>query len=248
MAKRDDILSQENKAKAQARYKADPEKKKASVRDSYNADFESKQSAKRQRYQEDLEENRAAKRQRYQEDVEENRAAKRQRYQEDVEENRSSSSSSSAAPTGSSSSCSTAPTATSSSRSTATSPTTGTSIGISAPTSCHPGHCHHHPHGSHGQNQAAEIRDETGGEEENKAGEPCIQPCDGNVEVKIFTCIPTLSGSILLAGPPSTFIIAVRMVGATKIFPPPPNLVVCQQFRFQAQWGPPGMGQGLDPP
>eukprot|EP00731_Ephydatia_muelleri_P025298 Em0017g381a len=57
---------------------------------------------------------------------------------------------------------------------------------------------------------------------------------------QIFTCIPTLSGSILLAGPPSTFIIAVRMVGATK--------VVCQQFRFQAQWGPPGMGQGLDPP
>ena len=99
--KQDDILSQENKAKARARYKADPEKKKvsvrdsykadpekkkASVRDSYNADIESKQSAKRQRYQEDLEENRAAKRQRYQEDVEENRAAKRQRYQEDLEE------------------------------------------------------------------------------------------------------------------------------------------------------------------
>eukprot|EP00731_Ephydatia_muelleri_P020908 Em0013g635a len=33
----------------------------------------------------------------------------------------------------------------------------------------------------------------------------------------IFTCIPTLSGSILLAGPPLTFIIAVRMVGATKV-------------------------------
>ena len=100
LQKQDDILFQENKAKARARYKADPEKKKASVRDSYkadpekkasvrdsyNADIESKQSAKRQRYQEDLEENRAAKRQRYQEDVEENRAAKRQRYQEDVEE------------------------------------------------------------------------------------------------------------------------------------------------------------------
>ena len=80
LQKQDDILSQETKAKAQARYKADPEKKasvrdsykadpekkKASVRDSYNADIESKQSAKRQRYQEDLEENRAAKRQRYQ--------------------------------------------------------------------------------------------------------------------------------------------------------------------------------------
>ena len=66
LQKQDDILSQANKAKARARYKADPEKKKASVRDSYNADIESKQSAKRQRYQEDLEENRAAKRQRHQ--------------------------------------------------------------------------------------------------------------------------------------------------------------------------------------
>ncbi|KAL5463267.1 hypothetical protein EMCRGX_G032150 [Ephydatia muelleri] len=79
----DDILSQENKAKARARYKADPEKKKASVRYSYNADIESKQSAKRQRYQVDLDENRAAKRQRYQEDVEDNRAAKRNRYWND---------------------------------------------------------------------------------------------------------------------------------------------------------------------
>eukprot|EP00731_Ephydatia_muelleri_P032192 Em0023g699a len=41
-------------------------------------------------------------------------------------------------------------------------------------------------------------------------------------------------------GWPTFNIIAVRMVGATK--------VVCQQFRFQAQSGPPGMGQGLDPP
>ncbi|KAL5517936.1 hypothetical protein EMCRGX_G003583 [Ephydatia muelleri] len=67
---------EKKKAPVRDSYKADPEKKKASVRDSYNADIESKQSAKRQRYQEDLEENRAAKRQRYQEDVEENRAAK----------------------------------------------------------------------------------------------------------------------------------------------------------------------------
>ena len=37
---------------------------------------------------------------------------------------------------------------------------------------CHPGRCHHHPHGSHGLNQAAEVRDEAGGEEEDKAGEP----------------------------------------------------------------------------
>ncbi|KAL5510474.1 hypothetical protein EMCRGX_G006024 [Ephydatia muelleri] len=101
--KREDILSQENKAKARARYKADPEKKKASVRDTYKVDPEkkkasvrdtynanavSKRAAKRQRYQEGVEENRAAKRQRYQEGVEENRAAKRQRYQEGVEENR----------------------------------------------------------------------------------------------------------------------------------------------------------------
>ena len=33
---------------------------------------------------------------------------------------------------------------------------------------------------------------------------------------QIFTCIPTLSGSILLAGPPSTFIIAVRMGGPPR--------------------------------
>ena len=67
LQKREDILSQENKAKARARYKADPEKKKASVRDTYNANAISKRTAKRQRYQEGVEENRAAKRQRYQE-------------------------------------------------------------------------------------------------------------------------------------------------------------------------------------
>ncbi|KAL5471295.1 hypothetical protein EMCRGX_G029393 [Ephydatia muelleri] len=37
---------------------------------------------------------------------------------------------------------------------------------------CHPGRCHHHPHGSHGLNQAAEVRDEAWGEEEDKPGEP----------------------------------------------------------------------------
>ena len=52
LQKREDILSQENKAKARARYKADPEKKKASVRDTYNANAVSKRTAKRQRYQE----------------------------------------------------------------------------------------------------------------------------------------------------------------------------------------------------
>ncbi|KAL5477989.1 hypothetical protein EMCRGX_G024861 [Ephydatia muelleri] len=97
-----------NKAKARARYKADPEKKKASVRDSYKANPEKKKASlrdsykvdpekkdsvrdsykadpekkKASRYQEDVEDNRAAKRQRYQEDVEENRAAKRQTYED----------------------------------------------------------------------------------------------------------------------------------------------------------------------
>ena len=46
LQKQDDILSQENKAKARARYKADPEKKKASVRDSYKADPEKKASVR----------------------------------------------------------------------------------------------------------------------------------------------------------------------------------------------------------
>ena len=32
--------------------------------------------------------------------------------------------------------------------------------------------CHHHPHGSHSLNQAAEVRDEAWGEEEDKPGEP----------------------------------------------------------------------------
>ena len=49
LQKREDILSQENKAKARERYKADPEKKKASVRETYNANAVSKRAAKRQR-------------------------------------------------------------------------------------------------------------------------------------------------------------------------------------------------------
>eukprot|EP00731_Ephydatia_muelleri_P003603 Em0001g3603a len=87
---RDTYKADPEKKKASVRdsYKADPEKKKASVRDSYNANAVSKRAAKRQRYQEGVKENRAAKRQRYQEGIEENRAAKRQRYQEGVEENR----------------------------------------------------------------------------------------------------------------------------------------------------------------
>ncbi|KAL5496312.1 hypothetical protein EMCRGX_G012568 [Ephydatia muelleri] len=86
LQKREDILSQENKAKARARYKADPEKKKASVRDTYKADPEKKASV-HDTYNANAVSKRASKRQRYQEGVEENRAAKRQRYQEGVEEN-----------------------------------------------------------------------------------------------------------------------------------------------------------------
>ena len=44
--KQGNILSQGNKAKARARYKADPETKKASVRDSYKADPEKKASVR----------------------------------------------------------------------------------------------------------------------------------------------------------------------------------------------------------
>ena len=83
LQKQDDILSQENKAKARARYKADPEKKKASVRDCYNADIESKQSAKRQRYQEDVEENRAAKKQKYEDNSAAIKASEWNRYWND---------------------------------------------------------------------------------------------------------------------------------------------------------------------
>ncbi|KAL5499991.1 hypothetical protein EMCRGX_G011475 [Ephydatia muelleri] len=55
LQKQDDILSQENKAKARARYKADPEKKKASVRDSYKADPEKKKASVRDSYKADSE-------------------------------------------------------------------------------------------------------------------------------------------------------------------------------------------------
>ena len=35
-------------------------------------------------------------------------------------------------------------------------------------TCCHPGRCHYHPHGSHGQNQAAAAIEEAGGDKEDK--------------------------------------------------------------------------------
>eukprot|EP00731_Ephydatia_muelleri_P020112 Em0012g937a len=80
LQKQDDILSQENKAKARARYKADPERKKASVRDSYKADPEKKKAS---RYQEDLEENRAAKRQKYEDNSAAIKASERNLYWND---------------------------------------------------------------------------------------------------------------------------------------------------------------------
>ncbi|KAL5473856.1 hypothetical protein EMCRGX_G028418 [Ephydatia muelleri] len=52
--------SQENKAKAPARYKADPEKKKASVRDSYKADPEKKKASVRDSYKADPEKKKAS--------------------------------------------------------------------------------------------------------------------------------------------------------------------------------------------
>ena len=88
LQKQDDILSQENKAKARARYKADPEKKKASVPDSYKADPEKKKASVRDNYKADPEKKKASVRDSYNADIESKQSAKRQRYQEDVEENR----------------------------------------------------------------------------------------------------------------------------------------------------------------
>eukprot|EP00731_Ephydatia_muelleri_P007606 Em0003g1854a len=79
LQKREDILSQENKAKARARYKADPEKKKASVRDTYKADPEKKKASA------DPEKKKASVRDTYNANAVSKRAAKRQRYQEGVE-------------------------------------------------------------------------------------------------------------------------------------------------------------------
>ena len=65
LQKQDNILSQENKAKARARYKADPEKKKASVRDSYKADPEKKKASVRDSYKADPEKKKASVRDSY---------------------------------------------------------------------------------------------------------------------------------------------------------------------------------------
>ena len=84
LQRQDDILSQENKAKARARYKADPEKKKASVRDSYKADPELKKASVRDSYKVDPEKKKASVRDSYNADIESKQSAKRQRYQEAV--------------------------------------------------------------------------------------------------------------------------------------------------------------------
>ncbi|KAL5517111.1 hypothetical protein EMCRGX_G002583 [Ephydatia muelleri] len=68
LQKQDDILSQENKAKARARYKADPEKKKASVRDSYKADPKKKKASVRDSYKVDPEKKKASVRDSYKAD------------------------------------------------------------------------------------------------------------------------------------------------------------------------------------
>ena len=70
LQKQDDILSQENKAKARARYKAAPEKKKTSVRDSYKADPEKKKASVRDSYKADPEKKKASVRDSYKADSE----------------------------------------------------------------------------------------------------------------------------------------------------------------------------------
>ena len=65
--------SEENKARAQARYEAIQKRRPPYAK----GDIESKRSAKRKLYQRDLEVNRAGKRKLYQRDLEVNRAGKR---------------------------------------------------------------------------------------------------------------------------------------------------------------------------
>eukprot|EP00731_Ephydatia_muelleri_P033292 Em0027g40a len=91
----DNILSQENKAKARARYKADPEKK-ASVRDSYMADPEKKKASLQGRsrkkkasvrdsYKADPEKKKASVRDSYKADPEKKKASVRDSYKADPE-------------------------------------------------------------------------------------------------------------------------------------------------------------------
>ncbi|KAL5515454.1 hypothetical protein EMCRGX_G000621 [Ephydatia muelleri] len=78
------FLSQENKAKARARYKADPEKKKASVRDSYKADPEKKKASVRDSYNADPEKKKAPVRDSYKADPEKKKASVRDSYNADI--------------------------------------------------------------------------------------------------------------------------------------------------------------------
>ena len=82
----DDILSQENKAKARARYKTDPEKK-ASVRDSYTADPEKKKASVRDSYKADPEKKKVSVRDSYKADPEQ-KAFVRDGYKADPEKKR----------------------------------------------------------------------------------------------------------------------------------------------------------------
>eukprot|EP00731_Ephydatia_muelleri_P036574 Em0281g2a len=89
-SKQDDTLSQENKAKARARYKADPEKKKASVRDSYKADPEKKKASIRDSYKADPEKKKASVRDSYKADPEKKKASVRDSYKADPEKKKAS--------------------------------------------------------------------------------------------------------------------------------------------------------------
>ncbi|KAL5509118.1 hypothetical protein EMCRGX_G004412 [Ephydatia muelleri] len=86
----DDILSQENRAKTRARYKADPEKKKASVRDSYKADPEKKKASVRDSYKADPEKKKASVRDSYKADPEKKKASVRDSYKADPEKKKAS--------------------------------------------------------------------------------------------------------------------------------------------------------------
>eukprot|EP00731_Ephydatia_muelleri_P027720 Em0019g593a len=157
LQKQDDILSQENKAKARARYKADPEKKKASVRDSYHNHpksyslYEPKSQWSIMVVLKKL------------------FLGILKRLLQDLPVQQ----------------CSAAPLPSATSSSSRAAPTATSSSSRAAPhrhqqqqqqsfphrhqqqscphrhqqqqQRCHPGHCHHHPHGSHGLNQAAEM-------------------------------------------------------------------------------------------
>eukprot|EP00731_Ephydatia_muelleri_P005316 Em0002g1492a len=80
LQKQDDILSQQNKAKARCALQADPEKKKASVRDSYNADIESSNLLKGSDIKRTSRRTRAAKRPKYEDNSAAIKASERNRY------------------------------------------------------------------------------------------------------------------------------------------------------------------------